>query len=171
MLFSPSHVQMWELNHKEGWPPKNQCFQNTLLEKTLQSPLDCKEIQSILKEINPEYSLEGLMLKLNLQYFGHLMPRADSLEKTLILEKTEGKRKREQQWMRWLDSNTSPMDMSLSKRWEIVKDRGAWSATFHGVTESQAWLSNQTTTEGGSGRHLLSSVKGQLVQRSMTTGN
>ena len=78
------------------------------------------------------------MLKLNLQYFGHLMPRADSLEKTLILEKTEGERKREQQWMRWLDSNTSPMDMSLSKRWEIVKDRGAWSATFHGVTESQA---------------------------------
>ena len=106
--FPSSHVQMWELDYKKSWMPKYWCFWTVLLEKPLESPLNCKEInQSILKEISPEYSLEGLMLKLKLQYFGHLMQRNDSLKKILMLRKIEGRRRRGRQTMRcWMASPT-----------------------------------------------------------------
>ena len=133
--FSSSHVWMWELDYKESWAAKNWCFWTVVLEKILESPLDFKEIQPVHPKGDQSWVfIGGLMLKLKLQYFDHLMRRGDSLEKTLMLGKIEGRRRRGRQRMRWLDGITDSMDMHL--------DREASRAAVHGVTKSWTRLSN-----------------------------
>ena len=135
---------MSELDHREGYTPRNWYFQITVLDKTLERPWTARRSsQSILKKINPEYSLERLTLKL--QYFGHLMQRGNSLEKTVMLGKIEGRRRRGWQRTRWLDGIANSMDMNLSKLQEIAKDRGTQHAAVHGVVKCQTQLSNWKT--------------------------
>ena len=139
------HVCFWELDHKEGWDRRIDALELWCWRRLLRVPWTARSTQSILKEINPEDSLERLMLKLKLQYFGHVMQTVDSLEKSRMLWKIEDRRRRGHQRMRWLDGITDAMDMNLSKLWEMVRERAAWHAIVHGIAKSRTQLGDWTT--------------------------